>query len=73
MTQLWDFTGGIHPPENKHQSTARPIRKGAMPDRLVLPLQQLLLMIYPDLYRYCKLTLSKMYYIRNIMTGTTTV
>ena len=35
-----DFTGGIHPPENKHQSTARPIRKGAMPDRLVLPLQQ---------------------------------
>lgn len=40
MTQLWDFTGGIHPPENKHQSTARPIRKGAMPDRLVLPLQQ---------------------------------
>lgn len=40
MTQLWDFTGGIHPPENKHQSTARPIRQAAMPDRLVLPLQQ---------------------------------
>ena len=32
-----------------------------------LPLQQLLLMIYPDLYRYCKLPLSKKYYIRNII------
>ena len=31
-----------------------------------LPLQQLLLMIYPDLYRYCKLPLSKMFFIRNI-------
>lgn len=40
MTQLWDFTGGIHPAENKQQSTARPIRAAGLPDRLVLPLQQ---------------------------------
>ncbi|MBW4936601.1 electron transport complex subunit RsxC [Marinobacter sp. F4206] len=40
MTQLWDFAGGIHPAENKHQSTARPIRTAGIPDRLVLPLQQ---------------------------------
>lgn len=40
MTQLWDFTGGIHPAENKQQSTARPIRAAGLPERLVLPLQQ---------------------------------
>lgn len=40
MTQLWDFSGGIHPPENKHQSTARPIRPAGIPDTLILPLQQ---------------------------------
>lgn len=40
MSQLWSFPGGIHPAENKHQSTGRPIRKAAIPDRLVLPLQQ---------------------------------
>ncbi|WP_029655397.1 electron transport complex subunit RsxC [Marinobacter daepoensis] len=40
MTQLWDFAGGIHPPENKHQSTLRPIAKTTLPEYLVLPLQQ---------------------------------
>jgi len=40
MTQLWDFNGGIHPAENKHQSTRRPIRQAGLPDLLVLPLQQ---------------------------------
>ncbi|MEX2473988.1 electron transport complex subunit RsxC [Marinobacter sp.] len=40
MTQLWDFAGGIHPAQNKHQSTTRPIRHAAIPARLVLPLQQ---------------------------------
>ncbi|WP_328185490.1 electron transport complex subunit RsxC [Marinobacter sp. OP 3.4] len=40
MTQLWSFPGGIHPAENKHQSTARPIRPAGLPERLVLPLQQ---------------------------------
>src|SRR5690554_7448833 len=40
MTQLWNFAGGIHPPENKHQSTTRPIQQAGIPERLVLPLQQ---------------------------------
>jgi electron transport complex protein RnfC len=40
MTQLWDFSGGIHPDENKHLSTARPIEQPSLPDRLILPLQQ---------------------------------
>lgn len=40
MSQLWDFNGGIHPPENKHQSTGRPIRKATIPECLVLPMQQ---------------------------------
>src|SRR5690554_5182861 len=40
MTQLWNFADGIHPPENKHQSTTRPIQQAGIPERLVLPLQQ---------------------------------
>lgn len=40
MTQIWSFSGGIHPPENKHQSTTRPIRNAGIPQELVLPLQQ---------------------------------
>lgn len=40
MTKLWDFHGGIHPPENKQQSTSRPIRNAGIPELLVLPLQQ---------------------------------
>lgn len=40
MTQLWDFAGGIHPVENKHQSTRSPIRDAGIPELLVLPLQQ---------------------------------
>ncbi|MDX1552556.1 MAG: electron transport complex subunit RsxC [Marinobacter sp.] len=40
MTQLWDFSGGIHPAENKHISTTQPIRKAGIPPLLVLPLQQ---------------------------------
>lgn len=40
MTQLWDFSGGIHPPEHKAVSTARPIRYAGLPERLILPLQQ---------------------------------
>lgn len=38
--KLFDFPGGIHPPENKQQSTRTPIRPAGIPDRLVLPLQQ---------------------------------
>ena len=40
MRQLWEFPGGIHPPENKQQSTGRPIRPATLPERLVIPLQQ---------------------------------
>ena len=40
MSQLWDFAGGVHPAENKRQSTSRPIRIARIPERLVLPLQQ---------------------------------
>eukprot|EP00163_Fabomonas_tropica_P026787 TRINITY_DN5040_c0_g4_i1.p1 TRINITY_DN5040_c0_g4~~TRINITY_DN5040_c0_g4_i1.p1 ORF type:complete len:620 (+),score=107.04 TRINITY_DN5040_c0_g4_i1:1224-3083(+) len=40
MTQLWDFSGGIHPAEHKQQSTTRSIRAAGLPARLVLPLQQ---------------------------------
>ncbi|WP_166264925.1 electron transport complex subunit RsxC [Marinobacter caseinilyticus] len=40
MRKLWDFSGGIHPPEHKHQSTTRPIQPAGLPDILILPLQQ---------------------------------
>ena len=38
--KLHDFDGGIHPAENKHQSTSQPIRPVPMPAELVLPLLQ---------------------------------
>lgn len=40
MTKIWDFPGGVHPPENNHQSTSRPIRGAGIADVLTLPLQQ---------------------------------
>lgn len=40
MGPLHDFHGGIQPPDQKQQSTATPIRQTALPDRLVVPLQQ---------------------------------
>ncbi|MEH6355910.1 MAG: electron transport complex subunit RsxC [Marinobacter sp.] len=40
MTQLWNFGGGVHPPENKSQSNNRPIRPADLPAKLILPLQQ---------------------------------
>jgi electron transport complex protein RnfC len=38
--QLFDFHGGIHPPENKTQSTQTAIEPCFIPGKLVLPLQQ---------------------------------
>ncbi|MGF1686223.1 electron transport complex subunit RsxC [Photobacterium japonica] len=38
--QLWDFPGGIHPPENKTLSNHTPIIHAGIPDELVLPLKQ---------------------------------
>ena len=40
MRQVYGFHGGIHPPENKHQSVAAPIANAGIPDELVLPLSQ---------------------------------
>jgi len=40
MRQIWDFHGGIHPQENKHQSNQTAIASAGIPARLVLPLSQ---------------------------------
>lgn len=37
---IWDFAGGIHPPEMKLQSSQTPMRVATLPDELVIPLQQ---------------------------------
>ncbi|HGF7477873.1 TPA: electron transport complex subunit RsxC [Vibrio mimicus] len=38
--KLWDFPGGIHPFENKHQSNRQPIINASIPNELVMPLKQ---------------------------------
>lgn len=38
--KIWPLTGGVHPAENKHQSTTRPIASVPLPETLVLPLSQ---------------------------------
>lgn len=38
--RIWDIPGGIHPPENKQQSSGNAIRKAAVPTRLTVPVQQ---------------------------------
>ncbi|WP_261888123.1 electron transport complex subunit RsxC [Vibrio rhizosphaerae] len=38
--RLWDFPGGVHPPENKHQSNQMPPAAATLPAELVLPLKQ---------------------------------
>ncbi len=40
MGKVFAFHGGIHPPENKKQSTRTPIRTAPLPKQLYLPLQQ---------------------------------
>tara|TARA_R110001599_G_scaffold353463_1_gene592972 strand:- start:13636 stop:15660 length:2025 start_codon:yes stop_codon:yes gene_type:complete len=40
MRKVFDFHGGIHPPENKALSLAVPIRDAGIPPELVLPLSQ---------------------------------
>lgn len=37
---IWNFHGGIHPPENKLQSLSRGIESAGIPDQLILPLSQ---------------------------------
>ena len=38
--EIFPFHGGVHPPENKAQSTQLPISQLALPAKLVLPLRQ---------------------------------
>ncbi|CDG17888.1 electron transport complex subunit RsxC [Xenorhabdus doucetiae] len=38
--KIWDFDGGIHPPEMKLQSSCTPLRYAPLPDELIIPLQQ---------------------------------
>jgi electron transport complex protein RnfC len=40
MSKVFAFHGGVHPPENKKQSSRAPIGKAPLPARLVLPMQQ---------------------------------
>jgi Na+-translocating ferredoxin:NAD+ oxidoreductase subunit C len=40
MRRVFDFHGGIHPAENKHQSLRGQIRNAGIPAQLVLPLSQ---------------------------------
>ncbi|MCZ6831544.1 MAG: electron transport complex subunit RsxC [Gammaproteobacteria bacterium] len=40
MRKVWDFHGGIHPPENKHQSLQTPIQQAGIPAELTFPLSQ---------------------------------
>ncbi|MBB1487749.1 electron transport complex subunit RsxC [Oceanospirillum sediminis] len=40
MRTVWDFHGGIHPEENKQQSTQFPIVDAPLPKKVILPLQQ---------------------------------
>jgi len=40
MRKVFDFHGGIHPPENKHQSVTEAVADAGIPAELVLPLSQ---------------------------------
>ncbi len=40
MSKIWQFHGGIHPPENKQQSLQQAIRQLPLPTHLTVPLQQ---------------------------------
>ena len=40
FTKIFKFHGGVHPPENKAQSTQLPIGQLALPAKIVLPLRQ---------------------------------
>ncbi|MDG2046716.1 MAG: electron transport complex subunit RsxC [Halioglobus sp.] len=40
MRKVFDFHGGIHPTENKHQSVRTPIANAGIPPELIIPLSQ---------------------------------
>ncbi|BET43906.1 electron transport complex subunit RsxC [Atlantibacter hermannii] len=37
---IWDFDGGIHPPEMKSQSSGTPLRHVPLPGRFIIPVKQ---------------------------------
>ncbi|HHU9648341.1 TPA: hypothetical protein ACUKGM_003489, partial [Escherichia coli] len=37
--KIWDFNGGIHPPEMKTQSNGTPLRQVPLAQRFVIPLK----------------------------------
>lgn len=40
LIKVWDIPGGVHPPENKHQSNQTAIAMAGIPDELIFPLSQ---------------------------------
>ena len=40
QNRIWDFDGGIHPPEMKTQSSGTPLRQVPLPQQLIIPLKQ---------------------------------
>ena len=38
--KTWVTPGGVHPPENKHQSLTMPIGTLPLPEKLIIPLSQ---------------------------------
>lgn len=40
LGKIWDFPGGVHPPERKHLSNGSAIAEFPMPDALYIPLKQ---------------------------------
>ncbi len=38
--KIWDFQGGIHPPEMKTQSNGTPLAELPLPHRFIIPLKQ---------------------------------
>ena len=38
--KIWDFKGGIHPPEMKLQSSRTPMRVAQLPDEVIIPIHQ---------------------------------
>lgn len=40
MRKFFSFHGGVHPPENKKQSTGAPIKQAPLPEKLIVPIQQ---------------------------------
>lgn len=38
--KIWDFHGGIHPPEMKHQSSGTPLRQVPLATDYIIPVRQ---------------------------------